>query len=54
MTFVLRIAALKVSQPYVHEFASSHFSFNCESEIRTDEKSYLSSASGEKIWEFGW
>ena len=48
------VSKIKVRQSYGHEFADAHFSFNCESEIRTDEKSYSSSISGEKDWGFDW
>src|SRR5947209_20456139 len=48
------VSQISVKQSYGHEFASAHFSFNCQSEIRTDEKSYASGMSGEKTWGFDW
>jgi hypothetical protein len=48
------VSQINVRQSYGHEFASAHFSFNCQSEIRTDGKSYASGMSGEKTWSFDW
>ena len=48
------VSEISVKQSYGHEFASAHFSFDCRSEIVTDEKSYVSSMSGEKTWGFDW
>lgn len=50
----VKISEVSVSEFYGHESASAHFSFNCQSEIRTDEKSYASVMSGEKTWGFDW
>ena len=48
------VSQISVKQSCGHEFASAHFSFDCQSEIRTDEKSYVSSMSGEQTWGFDW
>ena len=48
------VSQVNVRQSYGNEFASAHFSFDCQSEIRTDEKVYTSSMSGEKAWSFDW
>ena len=54
LTISVIVSQLRVGQSYGHEFASAHFCFDCQSEIRTDEKSYTSSAGGEKKWAFDW
>jgi hypothetical protein len=48
------ISQIKARKSYGHEFVSALFSFDCSSEIRTDEAAYLSNASGEKTWGFDW
>lgn len=48
------ISEIRVSQSYRHQFASAHFAFRCESVIRTDQKSYVSTMSGEHKWGFDW
>ena len=48
------VSQVNVRQSYGNGFASAHFSFDCQSEIRTDEKSYASRMSGEKTWGFDW
>ena len=50
----VKFSLLDAGQSYGHEFASAHFSFACRSELKTDEKVYTSSATGEKTWEFGY
>lgn len=35
---------------YGHRFADAEFSFDCQSEIKTDEKSYVGRIMGEKKW----
>jgi hypothetical protein len=48
------ISRVQVRESYGHQFASAHFSFNCDSEIKTDETSYESRLSGEQDWGFDW
>jgi hypothetical protein len=48
------ISQIKVVQSYGHEWATAHFAFDCQSEIRTDEKSYISRMAGEQLWGFDW
>ncbi|MCW5959803.1 MAG: hypothetical protein KIS76_06535 [Pyrinomonadaceae bacterium] len=50
----VEFSLIDAGQSYGHEFASAHFSFSCRSELRTDEKIYTSSATGEKTWEIGY
>jgi hypothetical protein len=47
------VSEISARQSHVHECASAHFVFRCESEIRTDEKTYKSKQVGEQRWEFG-
>jgi hypothetical protein len=48
------VSQLSVKQSFGHETASAQFSFDCRSEIATDEKSYASALSGEHLWAFDW
>jgi hypothetical protein len=48
------VSEISVRQSYGHEYASAHFAFDCESEIRTNEKAYVSKLSGEHTWGFDW
>jgi hypothetical protein len=45
---------VKVRSSYGNRFAEAHFSFDCHSEIRTDEKAYLGHMAGNKNWGFNW
>jgi hypothetical protein len=45
---------VNLRSPYGHRFASAHFFFDCRSEIRTDEKSYVGQMAGDKEWGFDW
>ena len=48
------VSEISARQFYGQECASAHFTFGCESAIRTAEKTYTSTQVGEKTWEFGW
>lgn len=50
VAFVVRDAEVKHS--YGHVFRSAVFSFDCRSEIRTDERTYAAHQKGEKYWEY--
>jgi hypothetical protein len=50
----VRMEGLSTRASFGHSFASGHFSFECESLIKTDEKSYLGQMQGEKEWSFDW
>jgi hypothetical protein len=39
---------------YGHRFASAHFFFECRSDIKTDEKSYVGQMAGDKKWGVDW
>ncbi len=52
MNVVVRDVNLRSS--YGQRFASAHFVFECQSEIRTDEKSYVGQMCGDKKWGFDW
>lgn len=52
MNIVVRDVNLRSS--FGHRFASAHFRFECQSEIRTDEKSYVGRMAGDKKWGFDW
>ena len=46
------VSNLKFKRSYGHAFYSGSFNFHCQSEIRTDEKSYSGQMSGDKAWGF--
>jgi hypothetical protein len=50
----VEISQVRVWQSYGHEYATAHFAFDCQSEIRTDERSYISRMSGQQLWAFDW
>jgi len=52
MRLEVEISGLQVRTPFSSQFASANFSFKCESEIKTDEKSYFGRSSGTKEWGF--
>jgi hypothetical protein len=45
---------VNLSSSYGHRFASAHFFFECRSELKTDEKSYVGQMAGDKKWGFDW
>jgi hypothetical protein len=50
----MKVDNVNIKSSYGHQFADAHFSFDCHSEIRTDEKSYTGNMAGEKTWGFDW
>ncbi|HEY6304678.1 MAG TPA: hypothetical protein VIX14_16590 [Terriglobales bacterium] len=48
------VGGVSLRSSYGHRFASAHFSFECPSEIRIDEKSYGGWMIGKKEWGFDW
>jgi len=48
----VKLDEVNIKSSYGHQFASAHFSFDCQSEIKTDEKSYRGSMTGQKAWGF--
>ncbi len=48
------VRGVNLRSSYGHRFASAHFFFECQSEIRTDEKSYIGRMDGDKEWGFDW
>lgn len=48
----MMVDKVNIKSSYGHQFADAHFSFDCQSEIRTDEKSYIGKMAGEKTWGF--
>lgn len=48
----VKVSQIRVKESFGHVFSFAHFSFDCQSEIRTDEKSYVSRMSGEHPWGF--
>jgi hypothetical protein len=45
---------VQLRSPYGQRFASAHFFFECQSEIKTDEKPYVGRMAGDKKWGFDW
>jgi hypothetical protein len=54
LKITVNISNLTVKEAFGHESALAHFSFDCQSEIRTDEKNYTSKMFGEQPWAFDW
>lgn len=50
----MNVDKVNIESSYGHQSADAHFSFDCHSEIRTDEKSYTGNMAGEKTWGFDW
>ena len=50
----VEVKEVKLRSSFRHRFASAHFSFICQSEIKTDEKSYFGQTQGQKEWGFDW
>jgi len=48
------VQEVNVRSSYGHRFADAHFSFDCHSKIRTDEKTYVGHMAGNKKWGFDW
>ncbi len=46
------VSEIKVETSFGNVFASANFTFDCRSEIKTDEKSYKSALQNEKAWGF--
>jgi hypothetical protein len=54
MQIKVEVTGVNLRRSFGHRFASAHFSFTCNSEIKTDEKSYVGKMQGEKDWGFDW
>lgn len=54
LNVVAKIDMIRAWPSYGHTFASAHFSLGCESEIKTDERSYLGKMAGKREWGFNW
>lgn len=54
MNVAFEVTGIDVKESYGHVFRSAHFSFECTSQLRTDEKTYTGHASGAKSWEYGY
>jgi hypothetical protein len=52
MTVIFRVRDIKVERSYGVLFRSGIFCFDCRSEVRTDEKTYVSVQAGEKEWSY--
>jgi len=50
----LKVDKVNIKSSHGHQFADAHFSFDCRSQIATDEKSYKGKMAGEKTWGFDW
>jgi hypothetical protein len=55
-TLEVKVAVRDVNllSSYGHRFASAHFFFECQSEIRSDEKTYVGRMDGDKEWGYNW
>jgi hypothetical protein len=52
LTVDIVVANVTVSSSYGHRFGAADFTFNCRSELRTDEKVYVGELSGSRRWGF--
>jgi hypothetical protein len=50
----VEISDVNIENVYGRRSASARFGFHCESEIATDEKSYIGRFTGSKIWGLDW
>lgn len=50
----VEVKDVNLRSSFGRRFASAHFSFECQSEIKTDEKSYFGRMQGMKEWGFDW
>ena len=50
----IEVKDVSLRSSFGHRFASAHFFFRCQSEIKTDEKSYVGQMHGDKEWGFDW
>ncbi len=50
----VKIRNKKIEESFGHTFGMTHFTFECESEIKTNEKTYSSKMSHEQRWGFDW
>jgi hypothetical protein len=48
----VNVQEVKLRSSYGHRFAEAHFFFDCRSEIKTDEKTYVGHMAGDKEWGF--
>jgi hypothetical protein len=53
MNVAFEVTGIEVKESHGHVFHSATFSFECTSELRTDEKSYICRSSGAKAWGYG-
>ncbi len=54
MTIVVDVTDVVVKRTHRHTFRSACFTFDCQSEIATNEKLYRGRAAGQKVWGFCW
>jgi hypothetical protein len=52
LTVAFVVEDIQVKESFGHVFRSAHFSFECTSTLRTDEKSYACHREGAKPWGF--
>jgi len=52
MTVDFLVSSAEVKHSFGHNLRSAVFSFDCQSEVQTDEKTYASHQKGQKCWGF--
>jgi len=53
MSVAFEVTGGQVKESFGHVLHSATFSFECASDLRTDEKSYACRTSGSKAWSYG-
>jgi hypothetical protein len=54
MNVAFEVTEIEVKESFGHVSHSATFSFECASELRTDERSYACRSSGSKAWGYGY
>jgi hypothetical protein len=53
MSVTFEVTGIEVKESFGHVSHNATFTFDCTSELRTDEKSYCCRSSGSKVWGYG-
>jgi hypothetical protein len=53
MSVTFEVTGIEVKESFGHVSHSATFSFDCTSEVRTDERSYRCRSFGSKVWGYG-
>lgn len=54
MEVAFEVTGIEIKESFGHVSHSATFTFQCASEVRTDERSYSCQSVGTKSWGYGW